>query len=131
MLRKRMRRVVPLVLALVAAIPQAAFAGQWYRCRYTGETRSSCCCTDRGQASDGAAAVSRADCCELRRTDPSTIDALGQQGGEIVVPSVMVAVVPPRLDLGAPHPARTPIARATAPPERGAPVYLLVSSLLL
>jgi len=131
MLRKRMRRVVPLVLALVAAIPQAAFAGQWYRCRYTDETRSSCCCADRAGEDDGACAVSRADCCELRRTDPSTVDALGQRAGEIVVPSASVAVIPPRLDLGAPEPVRAPIARATAPPEPGAPVYLLVSSLLL
>jgi len=131
MLKERMRRVIPLVLALVAAIPQAAFAGQWYRCRYTGETRSSCCCSHRDQASEGSRTVSRSDCCELRRTDPSTVDALGQRAGEIVVPSASVAVIPPRLDLGAPEPVRAPIARATAPPEPGAPVYLLVSSLLL
>jgi len=126
-----MRRVVPLVLALVAAIPQAAFAGQWYRCRYTGETRSSCCCADRAQTNDGACAVSRADCCELRRTDPSTVTALGQRSGELLIPSAPVAVLPPPLALGALQPVRAPTARATAPPERGAPVYLLLSSLLL
>jgi len=131
MLDKRMRRLVPLVLALVAAVPQAAFAGQWYRCRYTGETRSTCCCAERDQPSEGSRTVSRADCCELRRTDPTSIDALGQRAGELDLPSSSVALVPPPLELGAPEPVRAPIARATAPPEPGEPVYLLLSSLLL
>lgn len=124
-----MRRVIPLVLALVAAIPQAAFAGQWYRCRYTGETRSTCCCSDRAQPPAGT--VSRADCCDLLRTPPTTIDARAERGGELVVQPAAVAVIPPRVDLAALEPVRAPIARATAPPERSTPLYLLVSSLIL
>jgi len=128
MLKQRMRRVVPLLLALVAAVPQAAFAGQWYRCRYTGKTHATSCCAEREQPAD---TVSRADCCELRRTEPGTLAALGPRDGEIVVLPVAILAVAPQLDLGAPEPVRAPIARATAPPGPGAPVYLVFSSLLL
>ena len=124
-----MRRVVPLLLVLLAAVPQAAFAGQWYRCRYTGKTQTTSCCPERERPAD---TVSRADCCELRRTDPSALDALAPRDAELVVPSVAVAAAsPPLIDLGMPEPVRAPITRATAPPGPGAPVYLVFSSLLL
>ncbi len=131
MLTERMRRVIPLLLALVAAIPQAAFAGQSYRCRYTGQTHATSCCPESGPARDVDARVSRAECCELLRTDPSTLDALGPRDGETVIPSLAIPAIAPQLDLGAPAPARSPIARATAPPEPRDPAYLLFSSLLL
>lgn len=133
MLTTSVRRLVPLVLALVAAVPQAAFAGQWYRCRYTGETRSSCCCGERSQENDCAPTVARADCCDVLRTLPTAMSARPEAGRAEPAPLAPVALAAalPQLGLQAPGLARAPIARATAPPPRAAPLYLRNASLLL
>jgi hypothetical protein len=133
MLTTSVRRLVPLVLALLAAVPQAAFAGQWYRCRYTGETRSSCCCGEPSEQDERTPTVARADCCDLLRTLPTAMTARPEAGRAELAPlaPVGLAAALPQLGLQAPGLTRAPLARATAPPPRAAPLYLRNASLLL
>jgi hypothetical protein len=133
MLTTSVRRLVPLVLAILAAVPQAAFAGQWYRCRYTGETRSSCCCGESSQEDERTPTVARADCCDLIRTLPTAVSARAEASRTELAPLAPVAPAAALLHLGlqAPGLTRAPIARATAPPPRAAPLYLRNASLLL
>ena len=122
------------MLVLLAAVPQAAFAGQWYRCRYTGETRTSCCCTKAPPDSDPAQPqMTGADCCDSFRSDPAAMTARTEPPAELRVAAVHLAVatVPAHVvDLAAGI-VQSPLERATAPPLRDEPLYLRHSSLLL
>jgi hypothetical protein len=128
------RRVIPLLLALLAAVPQAAFAGKWYRCRYTGETRDACCCPQKKQAEPPAQAqVTRAECCDVLRRDPHVVSARSDAGRELRAALVLPALAPAALH--APTSSgdlvQAPAERATAPPRILQPLYLRHSSLLL
>jgi hypothetical protein len=131
-LRTQVRRVFPLAVVLLCAVPQAAFAGQWYRCRYTGETRTTCCCQKQQHECDQAR-VSRADCCDLLHQDPSVVSARTEPRTDLQVWFRAVAVVSPAVVAEEPTPsgARVPFERATAPPLHVQPLYIRHSSFLL
>lgn len=129
-----MQRVIPLVLALLAAVPEAAFAGRWYRCRYTGETSTSCCCRKEPASCEPVQAqATRADCCDLLRRDPTAITARTGSRTELGAAAIAVAPVPAPAPIAelAPGLVREPAERATAPPRVVEPLYLRHSSLLL
>ncbi len=135
MLMGSVRRVVPFLLALLAAVPQAAFAGQWYRCRYTGETRGTCCCPKQAlqECEAAPAQVTRADCCDVFRRDPSVVSARSESRSElrVTVAQVEVALAPVHVAHLATGLTQAPAQRATAPPVRVEPLYIQHSSFLL
>lgn len=126
------RRVVPFLLVLLAAAPQAALAGQWYRCAYTGKTRDTCCCPAKAKDDAPRSEVKRKPCCDLLRNEPSVVTARTESPAEVRSQPAPVAVapadvVPVARDLGA-----APIEqRATAPPRARDPIYIRHASLLL
>lgn len=128
------KRVVPVLLLLLTALPQAALAGQWYRCRYSGETRTTCCCGAAEKPDEVAGAeVRRTSCCDLVRNHPQAVNAQVESRREVRVPLGPLALHPaPAHALVAAAPAHElwPIERATAPPQP-VPAYLRHSSLLL
>jgi hypothetical protein len=130
---EHVRRVVPLLLVLLTAAPQAALAGQWYRCRYSGVTRKSCCCGEKAQREPPRQAeVRRSSCCDVLRNHPRVVNARAEASAERVTPAMPRAV----------HPVAAhalvlvrgyeldPIERATAPPP-ATPAYIRHSALLL
>jgi len=131
------RRLVPLLLVLVTAAPQAAFAGEWFRCRYDGETRATCCCADRAEDACGAprAEMRRAACCDVLRTEPTAMSARPEARGDArlgtalaqaaLAPASIAAVAPAARESWAPASPRA------APPGLGRAIYLSHSSLLL
>jgi len=127
-----MRRVVPSLLVLLAAAPQAALAGQWYRCTFTGETRDTCCCPAEARDDAPRSEVKRSPCCDLLRNEPSVVTARAESGAELgslpgPVAVILADVVPAVRDLRA-----APIEqRATAPPRARDPIYIRHASLLL
>jgi hypothetical protein len=135
MLRGIVRRVVPFLLVLVAAVPDAALAGQWYRCTYTGTTRDTCCCPDEGKRSESPQpGIQRADCCDLLRNQPTTRPARVEARADLsdrAAPALVA--LPPRVALDDTASGRSaPLdQRATAPPRPREPVYILHAALLL
>jgi hypothetical protein len=131
------RRIVPIVLVLLTAAPQAALAGEWFRCRYTGETRPACCCGERAQESSGPEQpeLRRSSCCEVLHNEPRAESACAEIRGELRASIVPVAVVPALAGLIAAGIASghriSPNDREAAPPGRSQPLYLTLSSLLL
>lgn len=132
-----MRRIVPLLLILLTAVPQAAFAGEWFRCRYDGETRSTCCCGEGEHKETGApsAEMRRTPCCDVLRNEPRAMSARAEGRGDVrpTTASTQAAIAPRSIDvvIVAADVSWAPAARATAPPGPGQPLYLSNSSLLL
>lgn len=133
-----MRRIIPLLLVLLIAVPQAAFAGEWFRCRYDGETRSSCCCREGEHEESGSpsAEMRRTPCCDVLRNEPLAMSARAEGRGDIglAMASTQAAVAPRSIDdaiVVAAEVSWMLAARATAPPRLGQPLYLSHSSLLL
>jgi len=120
------------LLVLVAAVPDAALAGQWYRCAYTGKTRDTCCCPAEARDDVPRSELKRKPCCDLLRNEPSVVAARTESRAELhsqpgpvaVAPADVVPVV--RQVRGAPIEQR-----ATAPPRARDPIYLRHASLLL
>lgn len=130
---KQVRRVVPVLLVLLTAAPQAALAGQWYRCRYSGKTRKSCCCGEKAQSDPPRQAeVKRSSCCDVLRNHPRVVNARTEAGAERVGPATLLAVrpVPAHALVLVRGYELDPIQRATAPPP-AAPAYIRHSALLL
>lgn len=129
---RTVRRVVPILLVLLAAVPEAALAGQWYRCTYTGKTRDTCCCPAEARDQAPRSELRRKPCCDLLRNEPTAVPARteslaelrGQPGPVAVALADVVPVV--RQVRGAPIEQR-----ATAPPRARDPIYLRYASLLL
>lgn len=129
---KGVRRVVPFLLVLLAAAPDAALAGQWFRCTYTGKTRDTCCCPAEARDDAPRSALKRSPCCDLIRNEPNAVVARTESRAELDRQPQSVAVV--RADLvpvvreagGA-----TIEQRATAPPGIRDPIYIRHASLLL
>lgn len=126
------RRVVPFLLVLLAAVPEAALAGQWYRCTYTGKTSDACCCPAEARDEVPRSELKRSPCCDLLRNEPSVVTATTESRAELrsqptPVPDALADMVPVARDL------RTgPIEqRATAPPRARDPIYIRHASLLL
>lgn len=132
-----MRRIIPLLLVLLIAAPQAAFAGDWFRCRYDGETRSSCCCRSGEHEESGSpgAEVRRTQCCDVLRNELLVVSARAEGRGDIdlVTASTREAVAPSSVDeiVVVAEGSWVPVARATAPPRLGQRLYLSHSALLL
>jgi hypothetical protein len=135
MLRRIVRRVVPFLLVLVAAVPDAALAGQWYRCTYTGATRDTCCCPDEGKRSESAQpGIQRADCCDLLRNQPTTTPARVEARADLsdrAAPALVALPARVALLATAEERAAPRDRRATAPPPPREPVYIRHAALLL
>ena len=132
-----MRRLVPIVLVLLTAAPQAALAGDWFRCRYTGETRPTCCCGGSAHTSSGPAEpeVRRTTCCELLHNEPRADSASAEALGELRAPIGQFAVLPVAAcsiaaGVAGSH-SSSPTELRLPPLGRGQPLYLALSSLLL
>ena len=129
-----------LLLVLLNAVPQAALAGQWFRCRHDGETRSTCCCGNAAPE-DGAARgpeLRRTPCCDVLRNEPAAMTARPETRGDVRVATATgqaagLPASPASIDAlsAAARMACGPAPRATAPPGIGQPLYLSHSSLLL
>lgn len=130
-----MRRLIPLLLAFLAAVPAAAFAGQWYRCRYSGATSTTCCCGDEAHKESGLprSEVKQASCCDVLRNNPRVVTARAESRIDVRAPVLQLDVaLAPGANLD--FPSRVSVApaqRATAPPSRSEPLYIRHSSLLL
>jgi hypothetical protein len=123
------------LLVLLAAAPEAALAGQWYRCRYSGETRTACCCGDAVHRESGPprSEVKRASCCDVLRNEPRVVTARAESRSDLCAPmqELGVALAPTLIIDVERRVARAPAERATAPPRPSGPLYIRHSSLLL
>jgi hypothetical protein len=120
---------------LLSAVPEAALAGQWYRCKLTGKTRETSCCHKTAAAEREAprAEVTRTPCCDLVRNEPRAVTARTESRTELraPIPYADVALVA-AISIETPSSyARVPFERATAPPPPGGPIYIRHSSFLL
>lgn len=133
-----MRRLVPCLLLLVTLLPQAALAGEWYRCRADRKVRDACCCpatpaSEKGGATAERPELRRTDCCDVIRSEPRALKGRAETAsGARSTGSELVGVTSPLPRLGvAAGRACALAARATAPPLGLAPIYLRHASLLL
>lgn len=130
-----MRRVVPFLLVLVAAVPDAALAGQWYRCTFTGTTRDTCCCPEKAVENDvPRSEVKRASCCDVLRNAPTALAARTEARAELRDDAAQLQLVVAPADVIAVVREQSPVAidqRATAPPAPRDPLYIHHASLLL
>jgi len=123
-----------ILLLLVAAIaPTSAIAAEWYRCRTSGETMSSCCCSakDRVEAVVPDASEARpACCCDVERTEALSSGPRLRVGEGVVAPLISPAPTEaPRL-LVAPSIVAVDVTSTPALP-RGPPVFLRNLTLLI
>src|SRR5262249_52512106 len=117
--------------------PSVALAGQRYRCRSDGRTRTSCCCggAERHAGTpDPKTGIQRAPCCDLLRSSPRSCQAPAepQARPETRVASAPAPVAPVASVTAPVTRAARPAARATAPPEASAvPLFVVHRALLL
>lgn len=130
-----MRRVVPLLLVLVAAVPDAALAGQWYRCTFTGTTRDTCCCPEKsGDGETPRPELKRASCCQVLRNQPTAVAARTESRAELCNHAAQIHLMAAPADVDTIVRDPSPVAidqRATAPPAAREPLYLRHAALLL
>lgn len=127
------RRVLPVLLVLVAAAPEAALAGQWYRCAYTGKTRDTCCCPAQARDEAPRSQLERPPCCDLLRNEPTAVVARSESRADLrdQAPAGLPVALP-AAPFETPEARRAPVERrATAPPGAPDPIYLRHASLLL
>lgn len=128
-----MRRIIPIVLALLVLLPTVAQAAAWYRCTYDGRVRSRCCCPAEKVRHDhgGPAGMRALGCCKV--TTPTVPDAPPRE----LAPVATHAPAPPAVIVVAasdvPDPRALRIVHATAivptgPPE---PIFARNCTLLL
>ena len=127
------RRVVPLLLVLVAAVPEAALAGQWYRCSYTGKTGDSCCCPAEARDEAPRSELKRSPCCDLLRNEPAVVVARTESRAELPdhAPVGLPVALAATMVVAREAPCVVVELRATAPPGSRDPIYLRHASLLL
>jgi len=129
---RTVRRVVPFLLVLLAAVPEAALAGQWYRCTYTGKTRDTCCCPAEAGDEAPRSELKRKPCCEVLRNEPSVVAGRTESRAELRSQPGPVAVAPADVVPVVREVRCAPVEqRATAPPRARDPIYLRHASLLL
>ena len=128
-----MRRVLPVLLVLVAAVPEAALAGQWYRCTYTGKTREACCCPAEARDEVSQSELKRSPCCDVLRNEPTVVVARSESRADLGDHAVIGVPIALSADVVVPREARSaPVElRATAPPGARDPIYIRHASLLL
>jgi hypothetical protein len=120
------------VLAIL--LPQAALAGEWYRCRGDSRVRQSCCCPPASEceARREAAELRRTACCDLLRVEPRALQARTEPTSSRTHAPVPLALPSRPADLGAGEARVLGLAaRAAAPPLRSQPLFLRHASLLL
>ncbi len=130
---RSVRRVLPVLLVLIAAAPEAALAGQWYRCTYTGKTRDACCCPAEARDEVPRSELKRSPCCDLLSNEPTAVVARSESRAELPdhAPAGMpVALASVAVMTRAARSAPIEL-RATAPPGARDPVYIRHASLLL
>ena len=129
-----MRRIVPIVLALLVLLPTAVQAAVMYRCGHDGQIRKSCCCPakakDHDPDRDAAPGVKKSCCCTI-----TTIKAPPPAARDVTpaatVQALPAAVAVASIDVIAPRPFRIsdlPSMVPTGPPER---LFVRNSALLL
>lgn len=123
--------MVPLLLVLLTLVPQAVLAGEWYRCRFSGVTRSDCCCSEREHRTEPPERELRGtSCCDVLRNDPSSVSARNESRAALRAPAAQVQDV-----IAAPRPrvavAVTKIELERAVSGRGPPLILLKQSFLI
>src|SRR5689334_16927218 len=142
MLRSRMlrlrTRLLALVTALLVALPLGAVVRDQVLCRMAGRVMSSCCCARAGASHHEASDAQRvpearkASCCERLSAHAASPSAV--RDGADRFPSLLVATVPPSLELAAVLPQRLGGeggARVRAPPPTGPPLFLKHCSFLI
>ena len=130
---RSVRRVLPVLLVLIAAAPEAALAGQWYRCVYTGTTRDACCCPAEARDETPRSELKRTPCCDVLRNEPAAVVARSESRADLAdhAPAGMpMALASAAVATRAPRCAPIEL-RATAPPGARDPVYIRHASLLL
>ena len=127
------RRVVPFLLVLVAAVPEAALAGQWYRCTYTGKTRDTCCCPAEARDEAPRSELKRSPCCDVLRNEPTAVVARTESRGDLRNHATVGLAIASSADVVTLREVgRAPTdLRATAPPGARDPIYIRYASLLL
>lgn len=120
-------------MVLVTLVPQAALAGDWYRCG-DRKVRASCCCpgaSKRSEAPSAPAKLQRSLCCDLIRNEPRSLQARTEPSGSRPAAPDLIAVVAPLQPICTSRATSpVPAARATAPPGPE-PLYLAHAALLL
>jgi hypothetical protein len=130
------RRAIPLLLVLAVLLPQAALAGEWYRCRADSRLRESCCCpaaAQQGQLGGATAELHRTPCCTLLRVEPRALQARTEptSGSRASAPAPVALPASPSAIPARDSRVLAMAARATAPPRGLEPLYLRHASLLL
>ena len=119
---------------LAILLPQAALAGEWYRCRGDSRVRQSCCCppASRGEARREAPELRRTACCDLLRVEPQALQARTEPTSSRAYALAPLALPSWPADSGAGEARVLALAaRAAAPPLRSEPLFLRHASLLL
>ena len=128
-----MRRIIPIVLALVVLLPTVAQAAAWYRCVHDGAVRSRCCCPVKKAQhdSDPAPGLRKSCCCEITNATEATQAPRDNPPVAIHAPAPPAVIVLAMSDVADPRPLR--LARSTSivptgPPE---PAFVRNCALLL
>lgn len=131
-------RLLPVLAALLVALPLRAAGGVQYFCHGMGRLMDKCCCPVRtvpvAQRLECGPELKSRDCCErLERGSSNLAPALRERVASVVgatpalagsAPVMVVVFEPEARDVVA-----MPVA-ARAPPPRGPPIFLLNCSLL-
>jgi hypothetical protein len=126
------RRIAPIVFALMVLAPSVAFARSEYLCRFDGQVRLSCCCPATAPADDASAR--EACCCTLSegasfRAQPATEDH--RPGSPLHQPALVAAVATNASALRVSVSATAPRPRSTAPPDCPRDLFVRHCALLL
>lgn len=129
----RIAALAPLLM-LIVSLPSQAF----FRCRFTGQVQSACCCPAKqakkqAQAPKSVSEVSAQDCCDREVLSQQRPVAAATQAPERALGwvGVPVSVVLPVLLAvpDAPRPER--VHQSHAPPRQGPPLILLKHAFLI
>jgi hypothetical protein len=125
----RIAALAPLLMLLVS-LPSQAF----FRCRFTGQVRSACCCPAKPAVTPHSSAeVSAQDCCDREVLKQQRPIAAAAQAPEMPLGWVGIpvsAVVPVLLAMADP-PRAERLHGSHAPPREGPPLVLLKHAFLI
>jgi hypothetical protein len=130
------RRVFPIVFALMVLLPSIAFGGRSeYLCRLDGKVRSSCCCAPAAQkhVPSGPTSIRGACCCTIVEAAPARAQAAAENqaaGARSHIPVLVASVssTPAALVTAS---AVAPLRRSLTPPPCPESLFVRHCALLL
>jgi len=132
----QVRRIVVLLLAMVALGPSVAEASTWYRCAHDDVIRAACCCSAPAQAPHHATpasgtSVRAACCCRISTIAARASSVRGAPPAVIQVTSAIAVTVTPEPPPAAAPTQITAIGHPSGPRGPPDPLFVRYCSLLL